>query len=143
MALVSHKAFQRRPETIAMSLKKIRLELARDKEHPEGSNRHGYEFVGPLDETGHLDLLQWKKHRDRCRVRRFWQNEADETGHLVRKPGGHWAFHYDINGDADDDEGGYRLGNHKFALGEYVSIREHEDEVMRAFRVVRVEELPE
>jgi hypothetical protein len=98
-----------------MSLKKIRLELARDKEHPEGSNRHGYEFVGPLD----------------------------ETGHLVRKPGGHWAFHYDINGDADDDEGGYRLGNHKFALGEYVSIREHEDEVMRAFRVVRVEELPE
>ncbi len=126
-----------------MPLKKIRLELARDREHPEGSNRHGYEFVGPLDETGHLDPVLWKKHRERCRVRRFWPNEADGTGHLVRKPGGHWAFHYDIHGDADGDEGGFRLGNHKFAPGEYVSIREHEDDVLRTFRVVRVEALPD
>ena len=125
-----------------MTLKKVRLELARDREHPEGSKRHGYEFVGPLDEEGRLDPVLWKKYRERCRVRRFWQNEDDELGHLVRKPGGHWAFHYDINGDSDDDEGGYRLGNHKFAVGEYVSIREHEDDVMRTFRVVRVETLP-
>jgi hypothetical protein len=118
------------------------LELARDREHPDGSKRHGYEFVGPLDEEGRLDPVLWKKYRDRCRVRRFWLNEDDELGHLVRKPGGHWAFHYDINGDADDDEGGYRLGNHKFTVGEYVSIREHEDDVMRTFRVVRVETLP-
>ncbi len=126
-----------------MTLKKVRLELARDHEHPEGSKRHGYEFVGPLDEEGRLDPVLWKKYRERCRVRRFWQNEDDELGHLVRKPGGHWAFHYDINGDADDDESGYRLGNHKFAVGEYVSIREHEDDVMRTFRVVRVETLPQ
>ena len=126
-----------------MALKKVRLELARDREHPQGSSRHGYEFVGPLDEEGRLDPVQWKKYRERCKVRRFWQNEADELGHLVRKAGGHWAFHYDIYGDADDDEGGYRLGNHKFAPGEYVSIREHEDDVMRTFRVVRVEMLPQ
>jgi hypothetical protein len=125
-----------------MTLKKIRLELARDREHPEGSSRHGYEFVGPLDEEGRLDPALWKKYRDRCRVRRFWLKEDDELGHLVRKPGGHWAFHYDIDGDADDDEAGYRLGNHKFTVGEYVSIREHEDDVMRTFRVVRVEALP-
>ncbi len=123
-----------------MTLKKVRLELARDREHPQGSNRHGYEFVGPLDDNGHLDPAQWKKNRDRCRVRRFWQDEADEVGHLVRKPGGTWAFHYDIHGDAGDDEDGYRLGNHKFAPGEYVSIRD--DEVLRTFRVVRVEALP-
>ncbi|SRR5258706_1306379 len=123
-----------------MTLKKVRLELARDREHPEGSNRHGYEFVGPLDDQGLLDAVLWKKHRDRCRVRRFWLNEADERGHLVRKPGGHWAFHYDIDGDIGDDESGYRLGNHKFAPGEYVSIREHDD-VLRTFRVVRVEQL--
>jgi hypothetical protein len=126
-----------------MTLKKVRLELARDREHPEGSARHGYEFVGPLDEEGHLDAAQWKKFRERCRVRRFWQNEADELGHLVRKPGGQWAFHYDIDGDAEDDESGYRLGSHKFTVGEYVSIREHEDDVMRTFRVVRVEALPQ
>ena len=127
-----------------MTMNKIRLELARDREHPEGSNRHGYEFVGPLDAEGHLDPAVWKKQRERCRVRRFWQNEADELGHLVRKPGGHWAFHYDGDGeDQDNDEGGYRLGSHKFAVGEYVSIREHDDDVMHTFRVVRVEELPQ
>jgi hypothetical protein len=124
----------------SMTLKKIRLELARDREHPEGSNRHGYEFVGPLDAEGHLDAADWKKHRERCRVKRFWLNEDDEMGHLVRKPGGHWAFHYE--GDSDDDESGYRLGDHKFAVGEYVSIREHDEDVMRTFRVVRVEALP-
>jgi hypothetical protein len=125
-----------------MTLRKVRLELARDREHPEGSNRHGYEFVGPLDDSGHLDPVLWRKYRDRCRVRRFWQNEPDEIGHLVRRPGGHWAFHYDIHGDAEDDEAGFRLGNHRFAPGEYVSIREHDDDVMRTFRVVRVEALP-
>ena len=82
-----------------MTLKKIRLELARDREHPEGSARHGYEFVGPLDDEGHLDPAAWKKHRERCRVRRFWLNEADEIGHLVRKPGGQWAFHYGASGN--------------------------------------------
>ena len=41
--------------SFSMTLKKIRLELARDREHPEGSSRHGYEFVGPLDKEGHLD----------------------------------------------------------------------------------------
>jgi len=125
-----------------MALKKIRLELARDREHPEGSSRHGYELVGPLDEEGRLDPVAWKKYRDRCRVRRFWLNEPDETGHLVRKPGGQWAFHYDGNNGADDDESGYRLGNHVFVPGEYVSIREHDDDVLRTFRVVRVEALP-
>jgi hypothetical protein len=35
-----------------MSLKLIRLELARTPDFPEGSRRHGYEFVAPLDSTG-------------------------------------------------------------------------------------------
>jgi hypothetical protein len=124
-----------------MTLKKIRLELARDHEFPQGSNRRGYEFVGPLDEEGHLEPEAWKKQRERCRVRRFWVNEDDQRGHLVRKPGGFWAFRYDIEGDMDEDESGYRFGNHKFAPGEYVSIRE-QDDVLRTFRVVRVEALP-
>ena len=35
-----------------MSLKKIRLELARTPGFPEGSGRHGYEFTAPLDAKG-------------------------------------------------------------------------------------------
>lgn len=32
-----------------MALKKIRLELARDHDFPEGSSDHGYEFVVPVN----------------------------------------------------------------------------------------------
>lgn len=121
-----------------MTLKRIRLELARDHDFPNGSREHGYEFTAPLDETGLIDAAAWKAARDKCRVRRFWGNEADEIGHLVRKPGGAWAFHYDVTGDPDDDETGYRFGEENFVPGEYVSIKEHDDE-MRTFRVVTVQ----
>jgi len=58
----------------------------------------------------------------------------------IRKPGGSWAFHYDLHGDVDDDESGYRFGNHRFIPGEYVSIKEHDD-VLRTFRVMMVQPL--
>jgi hypothetical protein len=118
-------------------LKKIRLELARDHDHPEGARNYGYEFTAPLTAEGKIDAEAWHKLRERCRVRRFRPGEADDVGHVVRKPGGAWAFHYDIKSDEEDDESGYRFGDHMFRPGEYVSIRE-EDETLRTFRVVRV-----
>jgi len=124
-----------------MTLKTVRLELARDPDYPEGSRRHGYEFTAPIDDDGHIDAEAWRARRERCRVKRFWAGEPDEVGHLVRKPGGAWAFHYDILGDEDDDESGYRFAAHVFKPGEYVSIREHDD-VLRTFRVVSVKEVP-
>ncbi len=119
------------------ALRKIRLNLARTKAHPAGSARHGYEFVAPLDETGHIDAEAWKKARDKCRVRRFWGDEAEDLGHLVHRPGGSWAFRWDITGD-DDDEAGYRFGAHAFGVGEYVSIRD-EDGELNTFTVVTVQ----
>ena len=118
-----------------MSLHQIVLELARDPDFPQGSPRHGYRFVAPITDDGHIDPEGWKEQRDRCRVVRFWGDEEEETGHLVRKPGGSWAFHYDIHGDADSDETGYRFGTHIFKPGEYLSIKEHDDE-MRTFKVI-------
>ena len=117
-----------------MSLSKIRLELARDHDFPEGSREHGYEFAAPLSDDGKILVPEWDLARDRCRVRRFWGGQDDEIGHLIRKPGGSWAFHYDVNGDPDDDETGYRFGDHRFVQGAYVSIKEHDD-VLRTFRV--------
>ncbi len=125
-----------------MPLQKIRLELARDHEFPQGSNQHGYEFIAPLDSNGLLDAALWKQHREASRVTRFWGDDEHETGHLIRKPGGSWAFHYDVQGDPDDDESGYRLGGHAFLLGEYVSIRDEDDKLV-TFRVVAVEDVPE
>jgi hypothetical protein len=122
-------------------LKRIRLNLARSKEFPAGSARHGYEFVAPLDQNGHIDAEVWRKHREHCRVRRFWAGEDDEIGRLVHKPGGaehaRWVFDYDDTAD-DDDEAGYRFGHHVFRNGEYVSIRDENGE-MHTFQVASVE----
>ena len=122
-------------------LKSIRLQLARSKQHPGGSQNHGYQFVAPLDAEGHIDPEAWKSHRDQCRVRRFWQGEEDRTGRLVHKPGGaehaRWMFDYDPQRD-DDDEPGYRFGAHKFAPGEYVSIADERGE-LHTFRVTSVQ----
>ena len=120
-------------------LRRVRLNLARSHEYPSGSSAHGYEFVAPLDEDGHIDADIWKKHRAECRVRRFWEGEPDDIGHLVHRPGGSWAFHYDIDGD-EDDEAGYRFGAHSFNVGEYVSIKD-EDGEMHTFQVVTVDHL--
>jgi hypothetical protein len=123
-----------------MSLSKIRLELARDHDFPDGSRDRGYEFTAPLADDGRIAATEWKPARDRCRVRRFWSGQPDEVGHLVRKPGGSWAFHYDLLGDVDDEETGYRFGDHRFLFGEYVSIKEHDD-VLRTFKVTMVKEV--
>jgi hypothetical protein len=121
-------------------LKRIRLNLARSKEFPAGSERHGYEFVAPLDASGHIDPDLWRKHRDHCRVRRFWEGEGDEIGRLIHKPGGphaRWVFDYDDTAETDD-EAGYRFGAHAFTPGEYVSIRD-EDGEMHTFQVATVQ----
>ena len=117
------------------AFRRIRLELAREPGHPAGSRRHGYVFVAPLDESGRIDAKLWKQNRDDCRVVRFRPNDED-IGHLIHRPGGSWAFHYDIDGD-EDDEVGFRFDDEKFVIGEYVSIRE--EETMHTFRVTSVE----
>jgi len=122
-------------------LKRIRLSLARSKGFPFGSEKHGYEFVAPLDAGGHIDASLWHKHREHCGVRRFWEGEDDEIGRLLHKPGGaehaRWVFDYDEEAEYDD-EAGYRFGDHVFRPGEYVSIRD-EDGELHTFVVASVE----
>lgn len=118
-----------------MSLKRIRLELARTPEYPEGSNLHGYEFVAPLDAGGHLVGADWPKAKNACTVRRFWAGDGDEHGMLIHRRDGKWAFSY-AAGD-DDDEPIFRFDKHVFLQGEYVSVTEH-DGVTRPFKVVDV-----
>jgi len=121
------------------ALKQIRLELARSKEFPAGSASRGYEFIAPLDQDGHIDAALWNKHREHCRVRRFWDGE-DDIGRLIRLPGGEeharWVFDYDSS-RPDDDEAGYRFGAHAFLPGEYVSIRDDDGE-LHTFQVKSV-----
>jgi hypothetical protein len=119
-----------------LSLRKIRLELARNPDFPEGSKAHGYQFVAPLTDDGHLDPDGWRQERTACRVHRFWRGADDEYGQLVHHRGGQWAFHYDGAGD-QAEEPIFRFDRHQFVAGEYVSITEH-DGVQRTFHVVEV-----
>jgi hypothetical protein len=119
-----------------MALKLIRLELARTPDFPNGSARHGYEFVAPLDKDGHLDAPGWKAMHQACTVRRFWGDAAEEHGTLLHRRDGKWVFSYEP-GDADD-EPLFRFDRHSFRPGDYVSVTEH-DGITRPFRVAAVE----
>lgn len=118
-----------------MTLKRIRLELARCAEFPNGSTTRGYEFTAPLTADGQLDAEEWRESRPACTVRRFWDGEDDEHGILVHVGQG-WRFHYDDT-DPDEDEPLYKLDRHTIREGEYLSITEH-DGVLKTFRVARI-----
>ena len=59
-------------------LNRIRLELARTDGFPEGSNRHGYEFVAPLDGKGHIDPRNRKTRSVAAPVRGWPFFEVDQ-----------------------------------------------------------------
>jgi hypothetical protein len=118
-----------------MALKRIRLELARTKEFPDGNSTYGYEFRAPLRPDGHIDADTWSKVTDQCTVRHFRPDEDDEDGELIRTENGAWAFSY-APGE-DDDEPLFRLEGHVFKEGEYVSITGHDGQVL-PFKVVSV-----
>lgn len=121
-----------------MTLKVIRLELARTKDHPEGDPNHWYIFHAPLTADGHLDATKFKEVADLCSAVKSSPEDGTETGRLIHTRGG-WAFSYAAG--TDDDEPVFRLGSHVFRPGEYVTITEH-DETARPFRVVSVRDAP-
>lgn len=122
--------------TLPPSFRHIRLELARERSHPVGDPTHGYDIVAPLKEDGTLDADVWRANKAAARVRRFRPGEDDAVGHLARRPGGQWFFDYDEG--IEDDETGFRLGEERFVVGEYISIRE-DDEEMHTFQVITVD----
>jgi hypothetical protein len=126
------------PKAPPAGFRAIRLELARERSHPEGSAQIGYMIAAPLGSDGRIDAETWRDHRQFCRVTRFRTDEEPVHGHLIRRPGGSWALHYDVDGDLDD-EAGYHFGEERFLLGEYVSIQEGEK--THTYRVTSVERL--
>ena len=68
-----------------MSFNKIRLELARDHDFPDGSRERGYEFTAPLADNGRISENDWKANRARCRVRRFERSLGESGGDPYRR----------------------------------------------------------
>lgn len=121
------------------AFRRIRLELAREPGRPEGAAGIGYTIIAPIDENGRLDAEEVHHHREACKVVHFHAGEETEIGYLRRRPGGSWAFHYDFADGSEDDDPGYRLGDHRFVVGEYVTIMEDEGE--HTYRITSVERL--
>jgi hypothetical protein len=123
------------------TLRKVTLHAARSKEFPEGSIRHGYDFIAPLTEDGRIDIEAWKAHRGECFAHRFWTGEPTMQGLLVHRAGGRggstWAFEWKSPRAGDEEGEAFRFGDHAFVVGEYVSVREPDGDLL-TFRVVSV-----
>jgi hypothetical protein len=120
-----------------MTLSRITMRLARNPgtEFAGGDDHRGYTLVAPLTADGHLDEALYSSSRAKCTVHRFAPDEPPVDGKLARR-GKTWFFDYD-DGEVDDDEPIYRLGQHRFALGEYVTISD-EDGRPLTYKVVNV-----
>lgn len=121
-----------------MPLMHVRIEMARNADFPDGSAEHGYEFIAPLNDDGHLDADVWHANKNACTVKRFWGREPEEHGHLAHLGNG-WRFHYPGE-DLDEDEPLFKLDRHTIKQGEYLSV--HEDDGLVTFKVVSVRPSP-
>jgi len=126
-------------EALPGNFRRIRLELAREEGHPTGDAGIGYTLIAPLKADGALDVDSARYFRDRCKVIRFKRGEESEEGYLRRRPGGWWAFHYDFEDGAEDDDPAFKLERHSFNIGDYVTVME--DEGAHTYKVVSVERL--
>lgn len=118
------------------AFRQIRIELARERGHPEGAHDVAYVLLAPLGDDGHINADLWRQHREACRVARLRPGQATVHGHLVHRRGGSWAFQYEAN---VPDEAGYHFNEERFVPGEYVSV--NEEGRMHPFRVVSVARL--
>ena len=118
---------------------RVRLELARSHEFPEGSTRHGYIAVLPLDEAGRIDITVYRKAPELCTLHRFWEGEGDAVGQIVLRGPKRWAFAY--HADRADDEPVPHLSEHVFRKDQYLAVREASGRE-HVLRIVSVEPAP-
>jgi hypothetical protein len=117
-------------------LMQVVMELAREPGHPHGDRNHGYQLNLPLSEDGRIDEKEFEHLHKICTVKRIRSGEEPRYGRLRRGSAGQWSFDYDDRQEFDD-EMGFRLGEERFVLGEYISVRE-DDGVMHTFQIISV-----
>jgi hypothetical protein len=113
------------------------MRLARNPgtEFSDGDDHRGYALTAPLTVDGHLDEATFRSARGQCAVRRFAPDEDAQNGRLARR-GDSWFFDYERS--AGVDEAVYRLGEHRFAVGEYVTVAD-EDGRPLTYKVTEVQ----
>jgi hypothetical protein len=108
-----------------MTLSRVVMRLARNPgEFAGGDDHRGYALILPQTAEDHIDLAAYAKQKEACQVRRFAPDEEPVTGRLVRR-GQQWFIDYgDV--EATDEEPLFRLGDHRFAVGEYVTVTDED-----------------
>jgi hypothetical protein len=121
-----------------MTLSRIVMRLARNPgtEFAGGDDHRGYALTAPLTADGLLDEVAYARSKADCTVRRFTPDDDPADGRLARK-GSRWFFDYD-EAESADDQPVYRLGEHRFAVGEYVTVTD-EDGRPLTYKVVEVQ----
>lgn len=104
-----------------MTWMRVRLEVARSHDFPEGSAHHGYELVLPLDADGRLDVKTLRAAHQLATVHRFWPGDGDAIGQITHQRG-QWFISYDPGGPKN--EALRRFAEHRFRVGEYISVGE-------------------
>lgn len=105
-------------------LTRIILRLARNPGFPNGDDTRGYIITAPIDSQGFLQADEWRDCRKACIVEKFQPGEENDADGLLTHRGSHWFVHYD-EPEEGDDEPLYRLGDHRLAIGDYVTIHEN------------------
>jgi hypothetical protein len=114
--------------------KSIRLELARTPEFPEGSASRIYLLRLPLDQESLIEERALKQAPALATVHRYWPNEPDMFGYVIRTPQG-WAISYEPG--EQDDETVFHLETHPMRQGNYITLTEPDGRRL-PFRVASV-----
>jgi hypothetical protein len=121
-----------------VNLSRIVMRLARNPgtEFADGDDHRGYTLTAPLTADGMFDETAWQAAKDRCTVRRFAPDDDVEEGRLAAaaRPGSSTT----TTRTSADDEPIHRLGQHRFAVGEYVSVTDEEGRLL-TYKVTEVQ----
>jgi hypothetical protein len=104
-----------------MAMYQVIMRLARNPGFPDGDDSQGYVLVAPLDAADRLDAGEWRDNRAACTVVRFKPGTERDADGLLTHSGANWFFHYDEAREGKD-EPVFRLGDHRLAIGDYVTI---------------------
>lgn len=105
-----------------MTWHRMRLELGRTPDFPNGSPSHAYQLYLPLDADKCVDFGALSAEPEKNFIRRYWPNEPDQSGNLIHRQDRNWAISY-MPGE-DDDEIFFDLESHSFNVGDYVTLTE-------------------
>ena len=118
-----------------MSMYQIVLRLGRNPGYPAGDDSQGYVLTAPLDAADRLDAGEWRQNRAACTVVRFKPGTERDADGLLAHNGANWFFHYDEAREGRD-EPVFRLGDHRLAIGDYVTIHENDGQSL-TYRVTQ------